>query len=67
MKRALGLVCVLVLGLSHSIDASVTSQNQEAKGLEAIVRKFWRSLGAVDVEAMKQTIDYPFTIRQLII
>jgi hypothetical protein len=44
---------------------AIASQSQnDAQKIEATVKQFWRAIGELDANTLKQTVDYPFTIAE---
>jgi hypothetical protein len=61
-KRFVFLLSFLLIAFTN-ITTGSPSQN-DAQKIEATVKQFWKAIGEVDANALKQTVDYPFTIAE---
>lgn len=62
VKRSV-LLCGLLCIVFTSIATGKQTRNDTQK-IETTVRQFWKAIGELDANALKQTVDYPFTIAE---
>jgi hypothetical protein len=68
LKKHLLLQCaVLLLGfllIAFTNIATAKPTQNDVRKIETTVKQFWKAIGELDANALKQTVDYPFTIAE---